>query len=94
MEESNLLAEEQKEYRKRKNGTKDQLLSDKGIIRNCHTNLAVAWIDHRKACAVVLHSWMTEWIKRFTAEDGKLENENVIMRPNTGRITHQQRNQG
>ena len=44
--------EEQKGCRKARRGTKDQLLIDKAILKDCrkrHTNLAMAWIDYRKA---------------------------------------------
>ena len=47
-----ILAEEQKGFRRRSRGTKDQLLIDKAILKDCkrrNTNLAMAWIDYRKA---------------------------------------------
>ena len=51
MENENLLSEAQKHCR-RSRGTKDQLLIDKTILKDCRkrrTNLAMAWIDYRKA---------------------------------------------
>ena len=51
-EQANILPWEQKGCRKGSRGTKDQLLIDKMIVKNCKkrlTSLAVAWIDYRKA---------------------------------------------
>ena len=51
MENENLLPEEQKGYRRKSRGTKDQLLIDKTILKDCRkrrTNLAMVWIDYRK----------------------------------------------
>ena len=45
-----ILHEEQMGCRRRSRGTKDQLLIDKAILKDCkrrHTNLAMAWIDYR-----------------------------------------------
>ena len=55
------LPVEQKEYRKKIRGTKDQLLVDKTILHDCrkrHTNLRMAWIDCKKAYDMVPHSWI------------------------------------
>ena len=52
-----LLPDEQKECRKGSRGTKDHLLIDKTILKDCrkrHTNLSMAWIDYRKAYLVYL----------------------------------------
>ena len=52
MENENLLPEEQKGCRRKNMGQKDQLLTDKTILKDCRerrTNLAMAWIDYRKA---------------------------------------------
>ena len=51
-------------------GTKDQLLIDKTILKDCkrrHTNLAIAWIDYRKAFDFdfVPHSWICECLEMF-----------------------------
>ena len=43
-----IIPSEQKGCRKGSRGTKDQLLIDKTVLRDCmkkHTNLAMAWID-------------------------------------------------
>ena len=61
-----LLPDEQKGCRKGSRGTKDQLLIDKMILRNCKrrkTNLAMAWIDYRKAYDMVPHSWILESLR-------------------------------
>ena len=58
--ETNLLPGEQKECRTGSRDTKDQLLIDKMIVKDCKkwlTPLAVAWIDYRKADDMVRHSW-------------------------------------
>ena len=63
MENKNLLAEEQTGRRRKSMGTKDQLLIDKTILKDCRkrkTNLAMAWIDHKKAYYFVPHSWILE----------------------------------
>ena len=44
-------------------GTKDQLLIDKTILRDCrkrHTNLGMAWVDYKKAYDMVPHFWILE----------------------------------
>ncbi|XP_063600296.1 uncharacterized protein LOC134776474 [Penaeus indicus] len=68
LEENELLPDEQKGCRKRSRGTKDQLLIDKGIIRNCKrrgTGLGMAWIDYKKAFDMVPHSWLVESMELF-----------------------------
>ena len=55
-----ILPPEQKRGRRGCRGTKDLLMIDKMILRNCGrrlTNLAVAWIDFTKAYDMVSHSW-------------------------------------
>jgi len=52
LERGSLLPEEQKGCRRRCRGTKDQLLIDKTILRDCkkrRANLAMAWRDYKKA---------------------------------------------
>ena len=44
-------------------GTKDQLLIDKMVLKNWrrrHTNLNMAWIDYKKTYDMVPHSWNLE----------------------------------
>ena len=51
LERENVLPSEQKGCRKGSRGTKDQLLIDKTVLRDCkkrHTNLAMAWIHYKK----------------------------------------------
>ncbi|XP_067034849.1 uncharacterized protein [Acropora muricata] len=63
-----ILPEEQKGCRRRSRGTKDQLLIDKAILKDCkrrHTNLAMAWIDYLKAYDMVPHSWIGECLEMF-----------------------------
>ena len=55
------MLEEEKGCRRRSRGTKDQLLIDKAVIKNWKrrkTDITMAWIDFRKACDMVPHSWM------------------------------------
>ena len=59
---------EQKGCRKGSPGTKDQLLSDKMIVKNCKkrlTSLAVAWTDYRNAYDMVPHSWIEKCMNMF-----------------------------
>ena len=61
LEKTNSLPWEQKGCRKRIRGTKDQLLIDKMIVKDCKRrliSLAIAWIDYRKAYDMVPHSWI------------------------------------
>ena len=63
MENENLFSEEKKGCRRKSRGTKDQVLIDKKILKDCgkrRANLAMAWIDFRKAYDFVPHSWILE----------------------------------
>ena len=63
LETQQILREEQKRCHKVSRGNKDHLLIDKIVPRNCKrrkTNLAMAWIDYRKAYDMVPHSWILE----------------------------------
>ena len=63
LEGKNLLPNEQKGCKHKSRGTKDQLLLDKTVLKDCrkrHTNLAMAWIDYRKAYEFIPHSWIKE----------------------------------
>ena len=65
-EESDILPMEQKGCRRKSRGTKDHLLIDKMILNDCrkrHKNLAMAWVDYRKAYDMVPHSWIIECSK-------------------------------
>ena len=55
------LPVEQKGCKKKIRGTKDQLLIDKTILRDCrkrHANLGIAWIDYEKDFDMVPHFWI------------------------------------
>ena len=68
LERNGLLVNEQKGCRKRSRGTKDQLLIDKMIMRNCKRRscgLAMAWIDYRKAYDLVPHTWLLKCTNLF-----------------------------
>ena len=72
LEKEKLLPEEQKGNRRKTRGTKDQLLIDKAVLKDCkrrHTNLAMAWIDYRKAYDMIPHSWIRECLKLFGVAD-------------------------
>ena len=68
LDKSSLLLSEQKGCKKKSRGTKDQLLIDQMVLRDCkrrHTNLAMAWVDYRKAYDMVPHSWIVECMDIF-----------------------------
>ena len=68
LEQASFLPWEQKGCRRGSRGTKDQLLIDKMILKNCKkrlTSLAVAWIDYRKAYDMVPHSWIEKCMDMF-----------------------------
>ncbi|XP_037776982.1 uncharacterized protein LOC119573954 [Penaeus monodon] len=66
LEGNGLLADEQKGCRKGSRGTKDQLLVNKAILKNCWrrlTNLSMALIDYKKAYDMVPHSWILKCLE-------------------------------
>ena len=66
LEDNDKLPVEQKGCRKKCRGTKDQLLVDKMILMDSkrkHKNLAMAWVDYKKAYDMVPHSWMIECLQ-------------------------------
>ena len=70
LEKENLLLEEQKGFLHASRGTKDQLLIEKAVIRNCKrrkTNLNMAWVDFRKAYDMAAHVWMIKALKLIGA---------------------------
>ena len=72
MEKGNLLSEEQKCCRRKSRGMKDQLLIDKAILKDCRKrrrNLAMAWIDYRKAYDFAPHSWILEFLDMLGIAD-------------------------
>ena len=70
LERTNTIPHEQKGCRKKCKGTKDQLLIDKAVLKNCKrrkTNLNMAWIDYKKAFDMVPHSWLIECLELYGA---------------------------
>ena len=63
LEKKMLLPEEQKGCRRKSKGSGDLLSIDKMTlweVRMRKKNLAVAWIDYKKAYDMVPHSWVVE----------------------------------
>ena len=59
LEREKILPEEEKGCKRGSRRTKDQLLIDKTFLKDCkkrHTNIPMAWIDYRKAYAIILHN--------------------------------------
>ena len=72
LSEKNELPDEQRGCRKDSQGTKDQLLIDKQILKHCkkhQRNLAMGWIDYKKAYGMVPHGWMIEAMKMVGIAD-------------------------
>ena len=68
LEKVNSLTWEEKGCRKGSRGTKDQLLIDKMIVKDCKkslTSLAVIWIDYHKVYNMASHSWIQKCMKVF-----------------------------
>ena len=66
LEAEQLFPEEQKGCRKGSRGTKEYLLVDKMVMRNCKrrkTNLAMAWIDYKTAYDMVPPSWIIKTLQ-------------------------------
>ncbi|XP_014778780.1 uncharacterized protein LOC106875234 [Octopus bimaculoides] len=66
LDENDLLPVERKVCRCKSRGTKDQLLIDKTTRADCkkrHNNLAIAWVDYKKAYGMVPHSSIIECLK-------------------------------
>ena len=70
------LPVEQKGCQKKSRGSKDQLLIDKRILRDCrkrHTNLGMACIDYKKAYDMVPDSWILESLEPVQVSDNILK---------------------
>ena len=70
------LPVEQKGCEKKRRGTKDQLLIDKTVLRDCrkrHTNLGMAWIDYKKVYDMDTHSSILESLEFVQVSDSILE---------------------
>ena len=64
--ESDILPVEQNGCRKRSRGTKDRFLIGKMILNDSkrrQKNLAMAWVDYKKAYDMVPHSWIVECLQ-------------------------------
>ena len=73
---SDLLVPEQKGCTKKFLGTKDQLLIDQlmlGDWKRRNINLAIAWVDYRKAYDTIPHSWIIECLEIFGIEENVKE---------------------
>ena len=67
-EREKILPEEEKGCKTGSRGTKDQLLIDKTVLKDCkkrHTNLSMTWIDYRKAYDLAPHRWVNECMEMF-----------------------------
>ena len=72
IEDQQLFPDEQKGCKKRSRGTKDQLIIDKTVLKDYRkrkTNLAMAWIDYKKAYDMVSHSCIMECLDIVGAAD-------------------------
>ena len=61
LEDNYLLPDEQKGCHRNSRGTKDQLLINKAVMKNCRRRkigLSMVWIDYRKAYDMVPHLWI------------------------------------
>ena len=72
LEREELLPEEQKGCRKKSRGTNDQLFIDKMVMEEVmqrKRNVAMAWVDYKKAYDMVPHSWIKECLNMFGIAD-------------------------
>ena len=68
LDQEKLLPEKQKGCRKGTRGTNYLLYIDRAIIKEVkcrNKNLAIAWIDHKKAYDMVPLSWIIEYLDLF-----------------------------
>ena len=68
LDQEKLLPEEQKRCRKGSRGSNDLLYIDRAVIKEVKSrkkNLAMAWIDCKKAYDMVPHSWIIEYLHVF-----------------------------
>ena len=75
LDQAKLLPEELKGCRKGSRGTNDLIYIDRAVfkeIKSRNKNLAMAWIDYKKAYDLVPHSWTIECLDLFeVAENNK-----------------------
>ena len=70
--ENGILPDEQKGCRRKSRGTKDQLAIDKQLLKHCkkhQRNLAMGWIDYKKAYDMVPHSWLLDAMRMIGVAD-------------------------
>ena len=63
-----MLPEEQKGCRKGSRGTNNSLYIDRAVIKEVKSgnkDLAMAWVDYKKAYEMVPHSWFIEYLDLF-----------------------------
>ena len=68
LEQEKISPQKQKGWKRGSRRTKDQLLIDKTVLKDCkkrHTNLSMTWLDYRKAYDLVPHSWVNESMEMF-----------------------------
>ena len=68
LDQGKLLPEEQKGSSKGSRGTNDLLYIDRAVnkeVKSRNKNLAMAWIDYKKAYDMVPHSWIIECLDLF-----------------------------
>ena len=68
LDQPKLLPEEQKGCRKGSRGTNDLIFINREVIsevKSRKNNLAMAWIDYKKAYDMVPHSWIKECLDLF-----------------------------
>ena len=83
LESESVLVEEQKGCKRKSRGTKDQLLIDKAVLKECKrrkSNMAMAWVDYKKAYDMVPHSWIRECLDMFGIADNVKQFISVSMR--------------
>ena len=71
-DQDKLLLEEQKGCTRKSRVTKDQLLIDKTVLKDCkkrHTNLSMAWEDYKKVYYFVPHTRINECMELFGIAD-------------------------
>ena len=72
LEKEKLLPEEQKGCKRKSMGTADLLFIDRLVLREARMrkkNLAMGWIDYRKAYDMMPHSWILECLKSLGISD-------------------------
>ena len=75
LENSSIIPAEQKGCKRNSRGTKDQLLIDKMVLKNCKkrlTNLCISWIDYKKAYDMIPHSWLIKCMEIFNLAENSI----------------------